>query len=177
MLKSNYVKFILLFVLLIVLQVLVLNRISFLGYATPFIYIYFIIKLPVEANRSLVTLLGFTLGFIIDIFSNTPGVNAAATTCVAFGRDWIQSLFFLRSDYSEQEPSWGLLGWAFMKYATLLTFIHHVLLILIESFTFFNIEMVLLRIILSTLLTSLLIFAIEGFSKKENRSKSWQKTT
>lgn len=175
MLKSNYIKFILLFILLILLQVLVFNRISFLGYATPFLYIYFIIKLPIGLNRGLTAFMGFILGFIIDIFCNTPGVNAAATTCIAFVRDWIQNLFFLRDDYVEQEPGLALLGGAFMKYAVLLTFIHHLLLVLIESFTFFNIKLILLRILLSTILSSLLIFAIEGFSKKDKRT--WQKTT
>ena len=173
--KSNYIKYAVLFILLILLQVLIFNRISFLGYATPFLYIYFIIKLPIGLNRGVVTVLGFVMGFIIDIFCNTPGINAAATTSIAFFRDWIQNLFFMREDYAEQEPGIGLLGLAFMKYAVLLTFIHHLLLSLFESFTFFNIRLVLLRIFCSSILTSLLILAIEGFSKKDK--KTWQKTT
>lgn len=175
MLKSNYFHFIISFVLLILLQVLVLNRISFLGYATPFFYIYFLLKLPINANRSLVTFLGFLLGFIIDIFCNTPGINAAASTLTAFLVRPVQGLFFVRDDYNGQIPSLSLLKVAFVKYAVILTLIHHMVLVCIESFSLFNIQLVALRVLFSTLLTFLLIFAFEGFSTKNK--KSWQKTT
>ncbi len=49
------------FVLLVLLQVLVLNRISFLGYGVPFAYVYFIIKLPIRSNKSLVIFLSFLI--------------------------------------------------------------------------------------------------------------------
>lgn len=175
MIKSNAIKYILLFVLLVLLQVLVLNRITFLNYGIPFLYIYFIIKLPIGYNRNITTLLGFVIGMAIDIFCNTPGINAASTTLIGFLCQPIQKLFFMIDDYENQTPRLSLLGGSFMKYAVFLTFIHHVLLILLESFSFFNIKMILLRIAVSTILTSLLIFAFEGFSTKQK--SSWQKTT
>lgn len=174
MLKSNALRYILIFVLLILLQVLVLNRISILGYGVPFVYIYFILKLPIGFNRTLITFLGFLLGFIIDIFCNTPGINAAATTFIAFLCKPVQGLFFVRDDYNEQAPSFGLLGISFMKYAVLLTLIHHIILVSVESFSYFNLKFILLRIALSTVLTSILIFAFEGFSSK--KKSSWQKS-
>lgn len=175
MLKNNTIKLFILFVLLVLLQVMVLNRISFLGYAVPFLYIYFIVKLPIGMNRSLVIFLGFLLGFIVDIFCNTPGMNAAATTLAAFVRKPIQKLFFSVDDYNEQTPRFSLLGGTFVKYAVTITFVHTIALVSIESFSYFNIVSILLRIGLSTLVTSLLIFALEGFSVKKD--KSWQKTT
>lgn len=174
MLKSSTIKYVIMFVLLVLLQVLVLNRISFLGYAVPFAYIYLILKLPVGCNRSLSTFLGFLIGLSIDIFCSTPGINAAATTLIGFMCRPVQGLFFIRDDYNDQIPGFRILGIAFMKYSILLTLIHHIVLISIESFSYFNIQLVLLRILLSTILTSVLIFAFEGFSiKKKN---SWQKT-
>lgn len=175
MLKSNSVKYIVLFILLVLLQVLIFNRISFLNYGIPFIYIYFVIKLPIGINRNIITLLGFLIGGIIDIFCNTPGINAAATTFAAFICQPVQKLFFMTDDYPDQTPRLSLLGGAFMKYAVSITFIHHIALILLESFSFINIKMILLRIGLSTILTSLLIFAFEGFSIKQK--SSWQKTS
>ncbi|MDU1890739.1 MAG: rod shape-determining protein MreD [Dysgonomonas sp.] len=160
------------FVLLVILQVLVLNRISLFGYAVPFVYIYFIIKLPLGFNRGLSTFLGFLLGFVIDIFCNTPGINAAATTLIGFVSNPLQKLFFPIDDYNGQTPSFSRQRSAFVKYMILTVFIHHVLLISIESFSYFNIELVLLRIALSTILTSILIFAFEGFSiNKKNIKK------
>ncbi len=175
MLKNNIFKYALMFVMLVVLQVLVLNKISFLNYGVPFAYIYFIIKLPIGYSRNLTTLLGFLLGFVIDIFCNTPGVNAVATTFIGFICRPVQNLFFMTDDYEEQTPSLRILRGAFMKFAILMTLVHHVILISVESFSYFSIKLVLLRILFSTILTSILIFAFEGLSLK--KKSSWQKTT
>ena len=80
--KLDYLYEVLLFALLILLQVLLFNQISVFGLATPFLYIYFILKLPVGRNVFFVIIMGFLMGLIIDIFLNTPGINAAATTLV-----------------------------------------------------------------------------------------------
>jgi len=164
---SNWLKQTILFVVLILLQVLVLNHISFLGYATPFLYIYFIIKMPIASDRNLLMLVSFILGFTIDIFCNTPGQNAAAAVFAAFIRKPAQVLFFEREDFEHFIPSIGTLGSAFMKYACLVVLAHHTVLISISSFSYFNLQSVGLRIISSTILTSLLIFAIEGITVKK----------
>lgn len=126
-------------------------------------------------NRSLVVFLGFILGFVIDIFCNTPGMNAAATTFAAFVRNPIQKLFFSVDDYKEQTPRLSLLRGTFVKYAVAITFVHTAVLVSIESFSYFNIVTILLRIGLSTLITSILIFVLEGISARKDNS--WQKTT
>ena len=87
-------KEILLFVILVLLQVLLLNRIAVFGLAVPILYIYFLIKLPYERNRFYVIVLGFLLGIVIDIFLNTPGMNAAATTITATLRSMVLNLFY-----------------------------------------------------------------------------------
>ena len=158
------------FILLVLLQILVLNRISFLSYAIPFFYIYFIIKLPIGINRSLITFLGFLIGLTIDFFANTLGINAAATTLAAFLCRPIQGLFFVTEDFDKMEPKLSLLGPNFMKYAVVIVLIHNIALASIEAFSYFNLTMILYRIILSTLLTSVLIFAVEGFSIKKTKN-------
>ena len=166
---SNWLKQLILFLILVLLQVLVLNHISFLGYATPFLYIYFIIKLPVGINRNLVIFLGFLLGFIIDLFCNTPGQNAAAATFAAFMRRPVQGLFFARDDFEHVVPSITNLGNAFMKYAITIILIHHTLLILISSFSYLDPLTITLRIVSSSVLTSILVFAMEGFTIKKKK--------
>jgi len=168
--NSSSLRQVLYFVFLVLLQVLVLNHIFFLGYATPYVYIYFIIKLPVSVNRNLVVLLGFLLGLTIDLFCNTPGLNAAATTFAAFMRFPVQKLFFERDDFEHLVPKLSLLGMGFIKYIVAIILIHHTLLIAIESFSYFNIEVILLRILLSSLLTFILIFAFEGLSIKREKT-------
>ncbi|NDV67538.1 rod shape-determining protein MreD [Dysgonomonas sp. 25] len=167
--RDSIVKYALMFVILVLLQVLIFNRISLYAYATPYLYIYLIIKLPVGIQRNITLLVAFVLGFTIDIFSNTPGVNAAATTLAAFFRRPIQSVMFTLDDYEEKVPCLSLLGWTFVKYVLLMVLIHHTALILLESFTLFNIEMQLLRILFSFILTSILIFILEGFSVQKRK--------
>lgn len=169
MLKNSVVKFTAMFICLVLLQVLVLNKISFLGYAIPFFYIYFIIKLPINLNRSLITFLGFLLGFSIDIFCSTPGINAAATTLIAFLNRPIQNMFFATDDYDKLEPRFSMLGAGFIKYVVVLVLMHNIALVAIESFSFFNLTMILYRVLLSTLITSILIIAFEGLSLKAKK--------
>lgn len=164
---NNWLKQLVLFIVLILLQVLVFNHISFMGYATPYLYIYFIIKMPIGTNRNLLMLLAFALGFIIDIFNNTPGQNAAATVFAAFVCRPIQELFFAREDFDHFIPNLTTLGGAFMKYASTIVLIHHAILISISYFSYFNLPIIILRIISSALLTSIIIFALEGISVKK----------
>lgn len=163
---NNWLKQALLFIALILLQVLVLNHISFFNYATPFLYVYFIIKMPMGTNRNLLMLIAFFLGFTIDIFCNTPGQNAAAAVFAAFIRRPIQLLFFEREDFEHLIPNIGSLGATFMKYASLIVLAHHTVLILISSFSYINLQTIGLRIVFSGILTSILILAIEGITVK-----------
>ena len=99
--KLSYLYEIMLFVALILLQVLLLNRINLFGIATPVLYGYFLLKLPVGRNIYYVITSAFLMGLIIDIFLNTPGVNAAAITIVAAFRKNILGLFFEREGYDD----------------------------------------------------------------------------
>jgi len=175
MLKSKSLRYILAFCLLVLLQVMVFNQITFLGYATPYIYIYFVLKYPIGMNPNIRILAGFLLGFIIDIFCNTAGINAAAITLVAFLSPYLHQLFFIKDDNENQIPSLASQGIPFIKFVVLMIFIHHATLYIIESFSFFNLKLILLRIVCSTILTSILIIGFEGFSIKNKRS--WQKIT
>lgn len=166
---SNWLKQLILFVTLILIQVLVLNHISFMGYATPLLYIYFILKMPLGTNRNLLIFLGFLLGICIDVFCNTLGVNAAASVLLAFVCLPIQRLFFEREDFENFVPSLDNLGFAFMKYAFIGVFIHHAILISLNSFSYFNPAIIVLRILSSTIFTTILIYAIEGFSVKRRK--------
>lgn len=168
---NNILRYILLAVILILLQVLVLNQIFVLRYATPFLYIYFVIKLPISLSRNLVMLLGFIIGFIIDIFSYTPGIHAAATTLAAFLRYPVLKLFLDKENFDNNtELSKTSIGNNFIKYAFVMVLVHHTALVFIEYFSYINFTTILLRLLLSTLLTFIIIFVIEGFSIKRNRN-------
>lgn len=109
----------------------------------------------------------FFLGLTVDIFSDTPGMNAAATVALAFLRPTFLRLFVPRDTLENIVPSIKSMGIVpFLKYLIVSVFIHHAILLTIEFFSFAHIGTLLLRIVASTLLTVTCIMAIEGVKKK-----------
>lgn len=164
--KLNYLYESLLFVVLVLLQVILLNQISVFGVATPFLYIYFLLKLPVGRNVFYVILSGFFMGFIIDIFLNTPGINAAATTLIAALRRPLLHLFFTKDDIETQIPGILTTTGPFIKFSTVAVAIHLTMLYALETLSIFNLQILSLRWASSIVLTLILIFAFDGFISK-----------
>ena len=92
----NYLHKIGWFVGLVLLQVLILNNVHIAGYATPFLYIYLILKFESDVSRNALMLWAFFLGLAVDVLSDTPGMNAAATVLLAFLRPTFLRLFVPR---------------------------------------------------------------------------------
>ena len=74
------------FILLILAQVAIFNKINFLGFINPYPYILFIILYPVNGNKNGLLLASFLLGITMDMFSNSGGVHAAACVILAYLR-------------------------------------------------------------------------------------------
>ena len=150
------------FIGLTLVQVLLLNNICLFGLATPFVYIYFLLTIDKDIDRNVLMLTAFLLGVVVDIFSNTPGVNAGASVLVAFMRPGLLQLFSPRGEYENFEPGIYTLGMgAFLRYSIFAVLLHHTALFFLESFSFVNLGYLLLRILCSTLLTVMLVMAIE----------------
>ena len=81
------------FVLLFALLVFVITPVHILGIATPMPYFYFLLILSADTPRGLYVLLGFVMGFLIDLFAGTPGVAAGAMTFDGFAAPWILRVF------------------------------------------------------------------------------------
>lgn len=161
-----YLKRIGWFIGLILLQVLVLNNVHIAGYATPFLYIYLVIKLSSGISKSELLIWGFSIGLVVDVFSNTPGMNAAATTLLAFLRPLFLRLFIPRDAADDIDPSMKTIGaFSFIKYVVTCVLFHHIFLLLIESFSLFNLTDLLIKIGTSVVLTVLCIMGVEGFKK------------
>lgn len=169
--KLSYLQEILFLILLVLLQVLLFNRIVLFGIAVPILYIYFLLKLPIGRNLFFVIISGFLLGLTIDIFVNTPGMNAATTTIAALFRKPILHLIYPREEYDEFIPGLNTGANLFVKFAIIMVLLHHTILFFIESFTFFNLLNTLLRIVFSSALTLLLIFAIDSLMYRKKISE------
>ena len=84
---NNVIKYILISIVILLLQVLVLNNLNIKGYAIPFLYLWIILRLPASMSRILTITIGFLIGLTVDIFSNTLGMHAMATTLFAYLKD------------------------------------------------------------------------------------------
>ena len=157
---------------LVLLQVLVMNNIHLFGIITPFIYIYAILKLPVDMSRSSVIVISFVLGLIIDIFSNTFGMHAAACSFIGFVRMPLLERFVDLKEMPEGSiPSYKSFGFAkFMRYAVIMVIFHHIFLFVVEAFSFFQPLMMMTRMLSSIILTTLLVFVIETFNLGKKKS-------
>lgn len=153
------------FLALLLVQVLIFNNIEIGGYINPYIYILFIILLPFETPAWITLSLAFLMGLLVDIFSETLGMHTSATVFMAFLRPYILSYFAPRDGYesgSYPRVFYYGLPW-FIKYATLMVFAHHLFLFYVEMFKFQDFFVTLLRVILSTLFSSILIIISQYF--------------
>jgi rod shape-determining protein MreD len=169
---KNLLKYSLIVLLLLMLQLLVFSKLN-LGYMfKPFPYIWFIFLLPFSTNRYMFLMLGFLTGFTLDFFSNTYGLHAAATTLLAFLRVMSDRRLDVETAQREgyERPKISMLGWGtYLFYIAGLSFIHHTLLFFYESFRFSLLPQVLLTALLSTGGTVASIFLLEAvFAKRRS---------
>ncbi|MFO7723735.1 MAG: rod shape-determining protein MreD, partial [Bacteroidales bacterium] len=66
---SNSLMTVIRFLALVATQLLVMNKVQFNGYLNPYIYILFILLLPLKTPQSLMVVAGFLMGIVIDFYS------------------------------------------------------------------------------------------------------------
>ena len=135
MLLQNSLKYIVLMLVLIFLQVAVFNNINFGGYANPYFYIIFILLFPLDKNRFVTLILAFILGLSIDFLENTGGVNAFASVFTAYIRYYVVALLTANTAQDSDGPrlyNLNFVQWAL--YLGLMIFIHHFMVDFMESF-------------------------------------------
>ena len=123
---------ILMIILLVALQIFVLNRITLFGKYTPVLYPVFIMFYPFFRNKYQFLALSFLLGLGIDAFLYTWGINAFATTAVAYFRTLI---FRTSTDSSTDFFSFQSLQWSqyfFFIFSSI--FLHQLLVQFVEFF-------------------------------------------
>lgn len=153
------------FLLLIVVQIFVLDNIQLYGYLNPMLYILAIIALPIHTPQNITLLLSFALGLTIDMFSNTMGLHTFATVLLGFCRTPTMRLFLPYGELLNKTPTPHYLGAIpYAKYLIVLVLIHHTALFVLESFSFYTIDMVLLKMLVSSLITITLIVAIQSIT-------------
>ena len=164
---NSILRFGLIFILLILFQVLLFNNIQFSGYVNPYVYVMFILLLPVEIPSWLLLLLSFATGLIMDFFSGSPGMHSSATVLAGFVRPYILRVISPRDCY---EPGSGpsMLTYCFrwfLTYTLLIVLVHHTALFYLEVFRFADFFRTMLRVLLSSLFSITFILLIEYYRR------------
>lgn len=131
--SSTYLRFILFALLMVALQVWVLSPIALFRVATPYLYPFVLLLLPVDTNRTVLSISGFAVGMLIDIFSLTPGLHTSAFTLTAFMRQPILSLLTDKNTIPHALPLFPTLRGGSVMLITLLLLVHHVTLYILQA--------------------------------------------
>lgn len=147
------------FILLILLQVTVLNRINFGGFINPQIYILYVILFPYyNKHKGYLLLSSFFLGISIDFFMNSGGINAFSLTLIAYLRQDIFNIIIGKQDKNETLYFYDIPAAKSITYITILTAIHITTMYWLENFSFEELGAMFIRIFFSTIYSTVIIF-------------------
>lgn len=164
---NRILRYTLIFVLLLLLQLLLFNNIQFSGYVNPYVYILFILLLPVDIPAWLLLIISFFTGLIIDLLTGTPGMHTAATVLAGFARPYVLRLFSPREGYETgADPSMFVYGFKwFLLYTVFIVLLHHTLLFYLEVFRLSDFFNTFLRVLLSSIFSITFILLLEYIRK------------
>ena len=163
MAKSFFV-YIILFATLVLAQVLICNHLVLFNVAVPIIFIYFIIRLPMDLSLNWLFTLSFLLGLSVDIFSDTLGVNSLACVLLAAAKKGIFFLYVPFDDKTKvEQPSMTTIGVAnYCKFLLTMTLLYCFLSFGIEFFSFGEFRSVLFMSLASTALSFPILLGIDS---------------
>ncbi|HMR90710.1 MAG TPA: rod shape-determining protein MreD [Chitinophagaceae bacterium] len=162
---SDLVRNIIRLAIFIFLQVYVLNKIPALHrLVIPILYYLFILWLPFSVSRMGLLIIGFFTGLVLDYFTVTPGLHAAACVLIAYLRPFVINILTPKdtTGFNYREPSPKAMGWTpYLVYALVLTFFHHTYLVFLQWLSFGSFFDFVLKILSSTAISMLLIIITE----------------
>lgn len=82
------------YTIILALQLLVFNQFKLFGIITPFIYLTIFIHYKISYNKTFLLLLGFLIGFIVDLSMQTYGCHTFSTITICYLRSRIEKSSF-----------------------------------------------------------------------------------
>jgi len=145
------------------MQVLIIQNINLSGYVILLPYVLIILMMSFETPKLLVLFVSFLLGVCVDYFYDSSGIHASACTIMGFARHYVLKYIAPRDGYDVGvRPTIEDMGleW-FLRYAGTLVLIHHFFLFYLEIFRFSEFFSTLLRVLLSSIGTMVIIYLIQ----------------
>ena len=151
------------FFIFIALQIFLVQYLVLFNTGFCFIYIAFLLFLPIQLPPVILLLMGFTTGITIDTFYDTAGIHAGACVLLTYVRPYVLRFLTPRDDYDANDSvNVRLMGWGwFVTYALVLIFLHHLLLFFLELGGFKTVGFTLLKVVASTLYTFTVVVILQ----------------
>ncbi|HEX8060526.1 MAG TPA: Rod shape-determining protein MreD [Cyclobacteriaceae bacterium] len=153
------------FFLYVIAQVLLFKRLVLFNTSFCFLYVAFILLLPVETNNLALMFLAFFLGFTIDIFYDSLGMHALALVTVAYLRNYWLGTITPQGGYDAGAIPAVTNGvqW-FLVYSVPMVFVHLALLFFVEAGGFSLFWFTMLKIMASLIFTVGVMLILQFFS-------------
>jgi hypothetical protein len=151
------------FVVYILLQIFIVRNLVVFDVAFCFVYVAFLLLLPIEAATITIMLLGFATGLTVDIFYNTFGIHAAACVFIMYIRKYWIGALTPRGGYDlGMIPSPIAMGFTwFSTYALPLILVHHAIIFFVEFGGFDLLYYTSVKVLASTVFTFILVTVIQ----------------
>ena len=82
------------YTIILAVQLLVFNQFKLFGFVTPFIYLIIFIHYKISYDKTFLLLLGFLIGFIVDLSMQTYGCHTFSTITICYLRRRIEKSSF-----------------------------------------------------------------------------------
>lgn len=171
MVINNWIQYSVYFLFIVLLQGLVINNLQIGVYAYPMIYILAILVLPFECSMLTTLGIGLVLGVFVDALSDTFGLHTSSSVFMVYARPLILKLLKPRDGYeSALIPTIHDMGilW-FSAYFSIAIIIHHIWFFVLEIFRFDLIGLILLKIVVSTFLSFIILFGLQYLLYKPSK--------
>ena len=156
------------FFLLLFLQSFLLNNINLFGFINPNLYLLFIIIYRLDGNPTLLIIIGFVMGLLLDLLTQGSGGHTIATLTIAFLRlSIIKFSFGVNYDVPMGMIKGSLLRQRLL-YFMLMVVIHHLILYSIVYFSFDNTITILKNTLFTSFFTFIMVFISLGLFREKN---------
>ena len=156
--KVHYITFV---TVVLLLQIFLLNNLTFTTLVAPTLYILCIVLMPLDTSPVKILFAGLAVGVLMDITMGTCGLNTLTTLPIAFFR---RSLLHLTAGFSDFDnegdiPSVKrLCRFRFHRYIITIVTLHSLLFFGFEHLSLSNFGFFLSRLACSTIATLVLVY-------------------
>ena len=156
------------FVILVLIQGVIISQVQISRYAVPLLYVVFILKLPSDTGRKSLLFYSFLIGLCVDVFGNTPGLNATASLWLAMARPLLLRWQTSRDAAESFVPGIKSMRFApYLRYVLPSVLLHSAVLNVIDAFSIAKASDVAIATLADTTVTVVLIMIIELVGRKK----------